>query len=320
MRVRDQTHSIFCHDLSPEGVGPMNSLVTSVKKFVRPEEASAVKRFVHMAGYYRRFVPNFGSLMAPLTRLLRKSEAWKWTDEQESAFEHVKSLLSERPLLVYPNFTQPFTLETDASVIGLGSCPKPITLASVHGTGLQPVAYASKVNDPVVARYSITELECLAVVWAIKYFRPFLNGQTFTIRTGHAALKWLMTASDLAGRLHRWALILQEYQFNVEYRSGKFNVVADALSRAPILSVTANVSVTEPSVVSEQTLQLSDEELIKEQRCSNLVQKFVKCKQYKEMPIIRLNELWMIITSTGLRTILPPMLWSVVFKENIDSI
>jgi len=76
-------------------------------------------------------------------------------------------------------------------------------------------------------------LECLAVVWSVKLFRPYLYGRAFGIITDHAALKWLMTRPNLAGRLHRWSLTLQEYEFTIEYRPGTTNVVADALSRAP---------------------------------------------------------------------------------------
>jgi hypothetical protein len=89
------------------------------------------------------------------------------------------------------------------------------------------------VNSSAESNYSITELECLAVVWAVKLFRSRLYGRSFSIVTDHAALKWLMTRPNLAGRLHRWSLTLQEYDFVIEYRPGATNVVADALSRAP---------------------------------------------------------------------------------------
>jgi hypothetical protein len=225
------------HELSPDGIRPLDRLVIAVREFPIPTDAVEVKRFVHLAGYYRRFVEGFGSMMAPMTRLLRKTTPWQWTEDQQMAFERVKRVLTEKPLLIYPDFSQPFTVVTDASVTGLGSC-----LMQDQGRGMQPVAFASKVNDPVVAKYAITELECLAVVWAIKLFRPYLYGRSFTIITDHAALKWLMTSPDLAGRLHRWALTLQEYDFDVQYRPGSTNVVADSLSRAPVSRITRAVT------------------------------------------------------------------------------
>lgn len=221
------------HELSGEGVRPLERLVTAVRDFPRPTDATEVKRFVHIAGYYRRFVPGFGTMMAPLTKLLRKDVNWEWCESQNAAFETVKQVLTTKPLLRYPNFQLPFRVVTDASHVGLGAC-----LIQDGGDGWRPIAYASKVNSPTESKYGITELECLAVVWAIKLFRPYLYGRRFTIVTDHAALKWLMTSPNLTGKLHRWAITLQEFDFDVQYRPGNTNVVADALSRAPVVSTT----------------------------------------------------------------------------------
>eukprot|EP00644_Phytophthora_capsici_P007163 jgi/Phyca11/112447/e_gw1.22.80.1 len=96
------------YELSNEGVRPLQRLVTAVKEFPTPRDTVEVKRFVHLAGYYRRFVQGFGSMMAPLTKLLRKKVAWEWTAEQELAFNEVKTILTRKPLLLYPDFRLPF--------------------------------------------------------------------------------------------------------------------------------------------------------------------------------------------------------------------
>jgi hypothetical protein len=222
------------HELSCKSVRPVQRLVTAVREFPRPRDPTEVKRFVHLAGYYRKFVEAFGSIMALQTMLLRKDVEWRWTEEQEFAFERVKVILTSKPLLIYPDFERPFRLVTDASKVGLGAC-----LMQDWGPGWQPVAYASKVNRAAEVNYSITELECLAVVWSVKLFRPQLYRRAFTIVTDHAALKWLMTRVNPAGRLHRWSLTLQEYDFEIVYRPGSTNAVADALSRAPAAVLTA---------------------------------------------------------------------------------
>ncbi|KAG3110754.1 hypothetical protein PI124_g9003 [Phytophthora idaei] len=184
-----KTMEYLGHELSSDGVRPLQRLVTAVENFPRPTDVVDVKRFVHLAGYYRKFIEGFGSLMAPMTKLLRKKTQRERTVAQESAFEQVKAVLMQNPLLIYPDFRLPFRLVTDASKVGLGAC-----VMQDHGQGWQPVAYASKVNSTTEANYGITELECLAVVWAIRLFRPYLDGRTFTIITDHAALKWLMTS------------------------------------------------------------------------------------------------------------------------------
>jgi len=223
-----QSMEYLGHELSYEGVRPVDRLIAAVREFPRPKDPVQVKRFVHLAGYYRKFIAAFGSIMAPLTKLLRKKVDWEWTEAQEFAFARMKEILTTKPLLSYPDFRLPFRLVTDASKVGLGAC-----LMQEAGPGWKPVAYASKGNSSAEANYSITELECLAVVWAVKLFRPYLYGRAFTIVTDHAALRWLMTRPSPAGRLHRWSLTLQEYEFEIVYRPGNTNVVADALSRAP---------------------------------------------------------------------------------------
>ncbi|KAE8990040.1 hypothetical protein PR002_g21267 [Phytophthora rubi] len=194
-----------------------------------------VKRFVHLASYYRKFIEAFGSIMDLMTKLLKKDAEWQWAEAHEFAFERVRAALTMEPLLIYPDLWLPFRLVTDASKVGLGAC-----LMQDQGRGWQPMAFASKVNNNTEANYSITELECLAVVWAVKLVRPYLYGRMFKIITYHAALKWLITRPNLAGRLHRRSLTLQKYEFDIVYRPGATNVVADAFSR-DVTSVLAAV-------------------------------------------------------------------------------
>jgi hypothetical protein len=217
------------HQLTPDGIRPLKRLVEAVQRYDAPKDVVELKRFVHLAGYYRRFVKGFGTVAAPMTKLLRKNVAWTWGEAQQRAFDELKRALTEKPVLLYPNFSKPFTVATDASQVGLGAC-----LMQDHGGGPQPVAYASRVNDPTTAKYPIWELECLAVIWAIKLFRPYLYGRKFTVITDHKALTWLMKSPNLVPRLHRWALTLQEYNFDLTYNPGRTNVVADGLSRAPV--------------------------------------------------------------------------------------
>eukprot|EP00644_Phytophthora_capsici_P004470 jgi/Phyca11/110949/e_gw1.19.90.1 len=103
-----ETMEYLGHELSKERVRPLDRLVDAVRKFPKPADATEVKRFVHLAGYYRKFVKGFGTMMEPLTRLLRKSADWDWGPAQEAAFEEVKRVLTTKPVLRYPDFRLPF--------------------------------------------------------------------------------------------------------------------------------------------------------------------------------------------------------------------
>ncbi|GMF33079.1 unnamed protein product [Phytophthora lilii] len=162
VHVRGDFDGILGHELCTEGVRPVDRLITAVTGFPRPTNPVDVKRFVHLAGYYRKFIAALGSIMAAMTRLLKKDTEWERTTDQEFAFERMKAALTSKPLLAYPDFGRPFRLETDASQLGLGAC-----LMQDQGRGWQPIAYASKVSRRL-HRWSLTLQE---YVFEISY-RP----------------------------------------------------------------------------------------------------------------------------------------------------
>ena len=175
----------------------------------RPADVSRVRAFMGLANYYRQFVKGFSSLAKPLTKLTKIDQDWQWEDEQEQAFQELKTQLSSAPILRRPIRGRHFQLHTDWSAVGLGAV---LTQRDDEDKEFV-VAYASRSNNAAKAKYSSYEGECLAAVWAVAHFRCYLYGNPFTLVIDHQPLKWLMDSDKLTGKLARWALMLQEYEF-----------------------------------------------------------------------------------------------------------
>ena len=151
--------------------------------------------------------------------------------ESENAFNKLKQLLVSAPVLAYPRFQSgyPFIVETDASTSGLGA-----VLAQQQDDGnVHPIAFASRSLSKHEQNYGITELETLGLVWAVKLFRPYILGHHCVVFTDHAACTSLLNSNNPSSKLARWAMAIQELDLDIRHRSGKSNLVADALSRNP---------------------------------------------------------------------------------------
>lgn len=218
------------HIISSKGILPDPNKVSVINNYPRPTSVDDVKRFVAFANYYRKFIRNFAHIVIPLNKLCRKNIAFEWTKECESSFIRLKECLSNPPVLDYPDFSEKnrFILQTDSSGFAVGS-------VLCNGNG-KPVAYASRSLNKGELNYPIIEKELLAIVWAVKYFRPYLFGKKFTIRTDHKPLLYLFSMKDPSSRLTKFRLSLEQYDFDVEYVKGKENVAADALSRIIVTS------------------------------------------------------------------------------------
>ena len=162
------------HVISVQGVLPDPDKTEQVKLFPIPEDVTQVRRFLGLASYYRRFVPNFAKIATPLHALLKKEKVFEWTSECTTAFNLLKDALTSPPVLVYPKFgpNSEFILETDASYVGL----RAILSQRQEDGRVNPIAYASRGLDVHEKKYGVTELETLGLVWAVRYFRPYLLG------------------------------------------------------------------------------------------------------------------------------------------------
>ena len=213
-------------------VRPEHSKIEAVKSFPVPLTKKDVRSFLGLTGYYRKFITNYASLVAPLTDLTQNAapSQVKWDLECEKVFKELKAQLCSAPVLRTPDFGAPFILQTDASDCGIGG-----VLSQIDASGEEhPVAYYSRKLAPREKNYATIEKECLPIMAAIQNFRVYLVGVKFTVVTDHKALKWLNTMKDNNPRLTHWYLVLQPYQFEVEHRPGKLNGNADAFSRGSL--------------------------------------------------------------------------------------
>jgi len=199
--------------VSADGISPDPATIQAVKDFPVPTNVRAVREFVGLAGYYRRFVPNFARVAGPFHMLTRFNVPFVWTDACQKSFNQLKSLLTTPPVLAYPNFNEPFQLHTDASGQGLGA----VLEQQVDGVS-HPVAFASRTLSKHEQRYGITELETLAVVWGLRRYRAYLYGHRVTVFTDHAPVKSLMKTKHPSGKLARWAESVAELDVAIVYR------------------------------------------------------------------------------------------------------
>jgi len=182
-------------------------------------------------GYYRKFIPQFSKIAAPLHKLLKKDAKYMWEESQEIAFRTLKQKLISQPILQCPEFI----LTTDALNNGAGA----VLSQGQIGKDL-PIAYASRSFNKAGRNYSTVEKELAAIVWGIKHFRPYLYGRKFKIVSDHKPLTWIMSVKDPGSRLLRWCIKLEEYDYEIMYKPGVQNSNADALTRLGALAKESN--------------------------------------------------------------------------------
>ena len=220
------------HVITRSGLKPNARLTEAILNFPRPDDIGAVRRFLGLASYYRRFIPGFAKVASPLHGLTAKDTPFDWTPECETAFTTLKSKLVTPPVLAYPSFEREFTLETDASILGFGA----VLSQRQEDSKLHPIVYASRALNRSENNYSITELETLAVVWAITHFRSHLYGNTVKVLTDHSAVKSVLETPNPTGKHARWWTKVfgsGVRSISIAYRAGRENTLADALSRSP---------------------------------------------------------------------------------------
>ena len=188
------------HIITPSGLKPNDDKVEAVKNYPVPKDIKELRQFLGLASYYRRFIHQFAKVAKPLHSLTCKDAKFTWTTECQVAFDDLKSRLTHAPVLAYPDFDKNFVLETDASIRGLGAI-----LSQYQEDGqIHPIAFASRGLSPAEKNHCITNLETLAVVWAVSHFHAYLYGHDVEVRTDHSAVKAVLGTPSPSGKHARW--------------------------------------------------------------------------------------------------------------------
>ena len=220
------------HEIGPWGIRQDESKCEMIHKWKAPTSVPELRAFIGFASYYRRFVHKFAEYAATLVALLKKNTPYQWTEAHDEAFEGLKGALTSKQVLAAPDFDRPFIVTTDASGYAIGAA-----LAQEFEGTERPVRFWSRTLQPAERNYATTDREALAVVCALKQFRVYLLSQRFVIYTDHQALRQVLNEEQPTGRRARWCATLMEFNYEIRYKKGKDNAVADALSRDENLKV-----------------------------------------------------------------------------------
>nr|GEZ01360.1 DNA-directed DNA polymerase [Tanacetum cinerariifolium] len=217
---------VLGHKISKKGIEVDKEKIEVISKLPHPMTVKGIRIFLGHAGFYRHFSKDFSKISRPMTHLLEKNSPFIFSNECIQAFRTLKDKLTEAPILIAPNWDQPFELMCDACDYAMGA-----VLGQRIEKHFRPIHYASKTTNQAEANYTTIEKEMLAVVYAFKKFRSYLIMNKSIIYTDHSALKYLFAKKDVKARLLRWILLLQEFELKVIDTRGAENYAADHLSR-----------------------------------------------------------------------------------------
>uniref|UniRef100_A0A3B3HZ14 Gypsy retrotransposon integrase-like protein 1 n=1 Tax=Oryzias latipes TaxID=8090 RepID=A0A3B3HZ14_ORYLA len=211
-------------------IRPDPSKIEAVANWEPPNNRKKLQQFLGFANFYRRFIRNYSSIAAPLTRLTSTHQNFQWTQEAQQAFDHLKKLFVTAPILIQPDPSRQFIVEVDASDSGVGAV---LSQKELKTGKLKPCAFFSKKLSSAEQNYDVGNRELLAIKLALEEWRHWLEGaeHPFIVWTDHKNLAYLRTAKRLNSRQARWCLFFDRFRFTITYRPGTRNVKPDALSR-----------------------------------------------------------------------------------------
>jgi hypothetical protein len=242
------------HIVSHEGVKVDPNKIKAMMDWPIPKTLKNLRGFLGLTGYYRKFVRNYGRIEAPLTALTKK-DAFSWTPEATKSFEQLKEVMCKAPVLTTPDFTKTFTVECDASGNGIG------VVLMQEG---RPLAFESRPLKGRDLHKPIYEKEMMAILHALKKWRPYLIGRHFKVKTDHDSLKYFLEQRLSSEEQQKWVTKILGYDFEMIYKKGKQNVVADALSRKDedVEAFLCAISIIQPDWIVEARDEWKNDEKV----------------------------------------------------------
>ena len=219
------------HTISAEGLHTSEAKVQGILNAPTPRDVTELRSFLGLVNYYGKFLPDLASTLAPMYTLLQKQKKWSWDRSQDKAFQQVKQLLLSSRVLIHFDDRLPLVLACDASPYGVGAV---LSHKLPDGTE-RPVGFASRSLTSAERRYSQLDKEALAIIFGVKKYHQYVYGRPFTLKTDHKPLTYIFgehraTPTMASSRIQRWALTLGAYSYSIEFKKGKHNANADALS------------------------------------------------------------------------------------------
>ncbi|UYV70144.1 K02A2.6-like, partial [Cordylochernes scorpioides] len=235
----DESADTHLHtDASGHGIGAVflqiQEIGSTLERCKKPFDKTSLKSFLGMLSFYSKYIPNMSTLAGPLYQLLKKDNRWKWSSQCEKAFLNLKLTLLNSQALIHYSMKLPLTLTCDASAYGISG-----VLCHIVEGEEKPITFVSRTLSSAEAKYSQTEKEALAIVFATSKLRQYLFGRKFVLKSDHKALTTVFGNKRLlppliANRLHRWALELSNFDFDIRYTNKDTMLCADAFSRLPL--------------------------------------------------------------------------------------
>lgn len=214
------------HEIDETGIHIDSSRLQAITTYKKPTNAKEVRSFLGFAGWHRKFIKDYAEMTATLVDLTKKGVEFVWTQEHESAYQNVKSALLNAPFLSNPDYSIPFHIDSTSSAIGISAI-----LYQVHSKEKRIIAYMSSKLNELQRKYHIVERECLALIVALEKFRHYIEGNKIIVTTDQCSLNWLRNCKDPTGRIARWSIRLQAYDFELKTKQFPLNDPVNILSK-----------------------------------------------------------------------------------------